>query len=503
VNEREGWGWVALLAVLWGIGPLLPAIFSGQIPGTPWTDLYPSVWGLSWFASHVGDVLPRFAPELGAPAGSAFYYSSPLHGWLAAVLIPLIGLRWAYITGVVAARMATVACAYGAGRALGLGIPGGLTLAAVYGASPFFHGYAVEGIIEGNDGWTLALWVWMAARGRTGLAALAAGLTVLSSWYLGLAGSLLALGVAWWSPRAFASWLGGVVLASPSLVMFFCAFAGGHPLLPEVRAAMGSSLSLLPRPGVLPGTYPFAKTSWIGAPTLVLAGLGARRNPRLAVAAAILWLLSLGIGPIYLLPLWRAVRFPYRIHAATLLVLGKLAGDAVDEPSRLSDRVKALASVLLIAGSGWLLSPIEPIVPGSPAEVPAVYAGLRGKVVLAIPGPVAMPPGKVNPSRQRARYLLYDLAVTGTRTPWAFDWNGLGSTEFEASVLENVRTWDRLYPSAPVPFTLEDLRRAGIDAIIVHGEELGDSRTQSLRAMLSGAGARITAEDGEITRWEW
>ena len=24
----------------------------------------------------------------------------------------------------------------------------------------FFHGYAVEGIVEGTDGWTLALWAW-------------------------------------------------------------------------------------------------------------------------------------------------------------------------------------------------------------------------------------------------------------------------------------------------------------------------------------------------------
>ena len=68
-SEGAGWAAAAALAVAWGVGPLLPALVSGAIPGSPWTDLYPSVWGLGWFASHVGRVLPTFAPELAAPAG--------------------------------------------------------------------------------------------------------------------------------------------------------------------------------------------------------------------------------------------------------------------------------------------------------------------------------------------------------------------------------------------------------------------------------------------------
>ncbi len=519
MTHREGWAWVLALAAIWGVGPMLPALVAGQIPGTPWTDLYPSVWGLGWFASHITGVIPTFADELGAPHGVPFYYSSPLHGWLAALTVPIIGLSPSYSLGIALARVATVACAYGAGRAVGLTAPGAITTAAVYGASPFFHGFAVEGIIEGTDGWTLALWIWMAAEQRLALATVAGALTVLSSWYLGLCGCLLAagcaivaalpppLGLADASPRpalarAAVAWFGGLACATPALWLFFSAFSGGAPLDPAIRAAMGTSLDALPRPGALAGTHPFAKTSWIGAPTLILAAVEARRSPRLAVAAVLLWVLSLGVGPVYSLPLWRAIRFPYRIHAATLFVLGVLAGRAVDGPSALPARLRAFATIALIAVGGWLMSPIEPVLPGSPADVSPGYAGLRGKLVLAIPGPVAMPPGKVNRSRERAKYLLYDLAIAGTRTPWVFDWNSVGSSGVEAPALAAVRTWDRLYDGDPKPIDVAALRQIGVAAIVIHRDALGDTRADALAQSLQKQGATPAGGDPTLERWD-
>src|SRR5690606_18985345 len=124
--------------------------------------------------------------------------------------------------------------------------------------------------------------------------------------------------------------LGGVLLASPLLFAFLGAFSGGRALDPDVRAAMGSNLELFPRPGLLEGVHPFAKTSWIGWIAPVLALASARRRPLLAAGVLLLFALSLGVGPWFALPVWEAIRFPYRLHAATLLGLGLLAGATVD-----------------------------------------------------------------------------------------------------------------------------------------------------------------------------
>ena len=64
-----------------------------------------------------------------------------------------------------------------------------------------------------------------------------------------------------------------------------------------------------------------------------------------------------------------------------------------------------------------MLSPVEPILPGAPAELPGVYASIPKEidVVLDIPGPLAMPPGTINRSRPRARWFLYALGQSGKR----------------------------------------------------------------------------------------
>lgn len=473
--------------------PLLPAVIAGGVPGSPHTDLYPALWGLGWFADHVAEGLPTFAPELAAPAGMPFYFSSPLHGWAAAPLVPLVGVPASYTIGLVAARIATVLCAYGAGRALFLHPGAALVLAAVYGCAPYFHGHAVEGIIEGTDGWALALWVWMAARQRWAAAAGAAALVVLSSWYLAMAGLFVAVAVLPWRWRATASFFAGLAVVSPALIAFLSSFPAREPLDAAVRAAMGTSLDFWARPGVASGLNPFAKTSWIGLLAPALAAASFRRHPWLAAGTLVAWVLSLGIGPWWDLPGLQAVRFPYRLHAATLLGLGLLAARTLDDRSATLGRSAVIA--LAIVTEGLLLSPIEPVLPVAPIEVPASFRALEGKVVLSIPGPVAMPPGQVNPSRERARYVLYWGAVAGTRTPWAPDFNAVGAIGREAPVLDAVRSWDPLTGRDPERFTVEALRAAGIDAVVVHRDQLGELRAAKLREELNDW---IRAEEGEL-----
>jgi hypothetical protein len=492
--HRQGWLAAGALALAWGVGPLLPALVRGDIPGSPATDLFPALWGLGWFADHAGEGLPTWAPELAAPQGMPFYYSSPLHGWLAAATRPVSGLVGAYVTGVIAARIATVLCAFGAGRALRLGPEGALLLAAVYGCAPFFHGYTVEGIIEGTDGWTLPLWIWLAARGRWLAAALAAALVVLSSWYMALTGLLVAVAVAPLSWRATVSFASGLAMASPALSAFLGAFPAGTPLEPAVRAAMGASLDPFPRPGTLPGVYPYAKTTWLGWIAPALALIEARRSPRLAAATLTFWALSLGMGPLYDLPIWRAIRFPYRLHAATLLGVGLLAGFTVDRSSR---RGRSLVAVAVVA-EGLLLSPIEPVVPGCSPVVPDAILSLRGKNVLAVPGPVAMAPGVINRSRLRSRYLLYEAAVAGTRTPWAPDFNAVGAVGTEPPVLGAVRSWDPLVDRPRIPFAGSELAQVGIDVAVLHPRDLGPDVAATLRDALIAGGATILHEDSEL-----
>lgn len=477
-----------MLAVAWAVGPALPVLLRGELIGHPFTDLYPSVWGLWWFAGQQPG-LPSFATHLAAPEGMPFYYSSPLHGWAVWPLLGVVSLPAAWNLTVLAARLATVLVAYGAGRAWGLREPGALVAAAIYGASPFFQGYAVEGIVEGLDGWTLALWLLALGRRRWGLGAVAFALTVISSWYLGAVACVLAalLGRRAWVTAAL-----GLVLSAPLLALFFGAFPEGQPLDPAVRAAMGAQLAV-GRPGILPGLQPFAMTTWVGgiAPLLALWGL---RDSDLARRAAIVLgtcaLLSLGLGPIYDLAPFSSLRFPYRFHAGTLAALALLAGLGAD---RL--RVGAwLAPVLVL--EGLLLSPIEPVLPGAPGEVPALYDDLQGEVLLDVPGPVAMPPGEINRSRARARSFLYAQTAHGMGTPWAPDFNSVGAVGEELG-LAGVRALDPLVGADP-PLAL-DLPQS-IDHVVVHVRELRGAADTAHRLLLAEGWVR-TGDDGE--RWRY
>jgi hypothetical protein len=476
---RRGWLAAAALAVLWGLGPALPTLAEGGLIGQPFTDLYPAVWGLwSW---------PGGGTWLGWPDGIDFYYASPIKAALAVPLKALLGLPLTWNLLCVLARIATVLCAYGAALAWGFSPAGALTAAAAYGCAPFFQGYAVEGITEGVDGWTLALWAWAAGARRPALAAAGLALAVLSSWYLGAATCLLAA-LAGLSDRR--QWLAllGLLPVAPALAAFLSAQAPGAPLPPDIRAAMGASLRI-PTPGVAEGLNPFAINAYIGF-SLGLAALLSRS--RYALAALVPMVLSLGVGPLYDLPVLEQMRFPYRWHAATLALLAAAAATCVDARGW-----RWLAPLIVI--EGLLLSPVEPILPGAPAEIPALYDAVNAPII-EVPGPVSRPPGEVNRSRPRARYLLYYQTRHRQPSPWLPDLNGLGQTA-QPDWLYPLRTWDPVEELGdPVPISPADLSRiraAGVGLIMVNRRELGDGA--ALVASLEAAGARRIAEDGE--RW--
>ncbi len=464
---RRAWP-ILLLALAWGLLPALPALLTGELIGSPWTDLYPSVWGMWWFASQQPG-LPEHCQQLAAPEGMPFYYSSPLHGWFATPLIPLLGVPATWNLGVLTARIATVLCAFGAARAWGLERSGALVAAAIYGCAPFFHGYAVEGIVEGLDGWSLALFLWAHARRRTGWAMLAFGVTVISSWYLGAVACLIAVFLG---RRGWLAMLGGLCLASPFMASFLGSFSEREALDPAVRRAMGTDI--FPSiPGLL-SDNPFAKTSWLGllAPALAIWG----RRWRLGLLLVLFWVLSLGLLP-------SPLRFAYRLHAGALVVLALMAGQ-VAQRWRHGGWL-----ALAVVAEGLLLSPVEPLLPSAPSRAEAVYASLPEGPVLDIPGPLAMPPGVLNPSRPRARWFLYQQVFHGQASAWAPDFNAVGVSSEDG--LDSVRALDPAL-DGPLPSSL-DLPDV---SVVLHERELRGN-LEPARGLLSAEGfSPVLSADG-------
>ena len=94
-----------------------------------------------------------------------------------------------------------------------------LVVAAAVGCSAVFQGYAVEGIVEGTDGWPLALWAWAVGRERWGWSAVSVALCIVCSWYLGAVACLLVVLSTLKDRRALAGLL-GVALAAPAPVSY-------------------------------------------------------------------------------------------------------------------------------------------------------------------------------------------------------------------------------------------------------------------------------------------
>lgn len=487
---------VLAVSVAWALGPLLPSLLAGQIPGSPSTDLYPSVWGLGWFIAHQPG-LPTWCTDIAAPGGMPFYYSAPIHGWVgwpiarAAQAVGADGVVAAYVGTLVLARTATVAVAWAALRALGGDTVPALAGALLYGASPFFHGYAVEGIIEGTDGWALPLWVWCVATGRRAAAAAALWLCVASSWYLGMVAVAGATLWGWWNRAAWVS-LAGLVGAVPLLQGFGTMATGAAPLADDVRRSMGAQ-PLFQTPGWA-RSNPFAITTWVGVTAPALALPAARRNPRLAAGVVLAFVLSTGWGWWYHLPVLRSVRFPYRWHAGTLLLLAVLVVRATSRGGPLH-RWRWLAFLPWL--EGYALSPVEPVLPGAPARVSALYDKVRGPLLLDLPGVVTLPPGMINPSRPRARYLLYAQLHHPADSPWVPDFNGVSSRPRPAW-LDGFAAWEPILDNEGAPLDLDGARQAGVTQILVHERELRGEAPLLLDA-LKAAGCTVEdARDGMV-----
>ena len=473
-----------MLALAWGVLPAVPALLKGAMLGHPYTDLYPSVWGM-WIFADAQPGFPVWTEQIGAPRGMGFYYSSPLHGWLAWPLLPVFGIvgTWNFIT--ILFRCSGVLAAHWAGRAWGLGHRGAIVAAAIYGCSPFFQGYAVEGIAEGVISWALPLWLGFLAKGKTLQGGIAFFLTVIGSWYMAATACLLA---ALMPKKAWKSSTLGLLFAAPAIWASMGAFPEREALSAGVQQLMGTDPGFW-TPGIQDGLNPFAKTSWLGFVALGLAVSQVKKHPRILAAMAGFWVLSLGLSLTSSLPLFSELRFPYRLHAGTLVLLAYLAGHAAD---RL--RWGAWLAPLIVL-EGLLLSPIEPKIPYSEFRPTPVYQNIEGNILLDIPGPLEKPPGEINPSRPWARWYLFGHLEHGMASPWRPDFNSIGTSQPSDDWLHDIARLHRHHTDAfdEIPSRLHI--DASVDHIVLHHELLGRSRAKDIHNRLQKEGWIVGGPD--------
>jgi hypothetical protein len=207
--------------------------------------------------------------------------------------------------------------------------------------------------------------------------------------------------------------------------------------------------------------------------------------------AVIPGLLSLGIGPVYDLPVAELVRFPYRWHAATLVLLAPAVAIT-------ANRLRwGIFLGPLIALEGLLLSPVEPVIPGAEDSIPEYASRVTGPV-LNIPGPLAMPPGVTNRSRLRAKYLMHHQTAHGQPSAWTPDFNGVGTEPSpHAESLQGFTRFDPL-SSGTHPNPPPSPRDLGVETVVVHGRELGAKATQSAIDFLEEDGWTAVHEEDRL-----
>lgn len=462
------------LALIWTIIPAIPTLWNGGILGSPHTDLYFSVWSMHipWMDQSGG----THSTWINFPEGQSIYSSAYIKSIGAWLLSPLLSPAQSYNFLLLLSRFAGPVAACFAMRAWGYSERAATGFAVFLTMSPFVHGYAVEGIVEGVDVWPLALWLWACQSNKKYYMPLSLALCLLMSWYLGATVCLLTLILSVYKRDILHS-LWGVICAAPAIWLFMDA----HPTLGEIEPAVRQAMSAqwgIPVPNLLAQPNPFAKNNYLGWCSLVVI-----LAPRYALWALIPLALSFGLGSDW--PILSFVRFPYRWHLATLCLLGFAIADVLEKKSW-----HWFSTAILLE---WMfLSGVDLFLPTSNAHVATIYTHID-RPILDIPGPMAIPPGQANPTRKRAEYLLYAQLYHHQPSLWAHDFNGLNTVQ---NKWEHWKTWDPLYKKEPHIITVEDhVDLIEQDAgVVIHRDILGQHKSELLKKNLEDIGFSLIQE---------
>lgn len=462
--------WISLL---WALIPMLPALWQGGLAGSPYTDLYFSVWSL--YIPWIDDGAPCTSSWLNYPYGQPIYSSAYLKSILSWLLSPLFSPAQTYNLLLFCSRIAGPICAFMAIRAWGYTETAAIGFSVIMGMSPYVHGYAVEGIIEGIDVWPLALWLWACSTKRIIYMASSLALCLFMSWYLGASACLLTLILARKDVRILHS-LWGILIASPAI----WTFVQTHPTMGaipiDVRESMSAQLGI-PTPNILSKGNPFAKNNYVGWCTVIML-----LQWKTARWALIPLALSFGIGSE--LPLLSSVRFPYRWHLATMVLIGFAVADVLQKKNW-----SWFPWILLL--EFLLLSNINFFIPTAPSIPPNIYNHLD-RPVLDIPGPISLPAGVANPSRERAFYLLYAQLYHKQPSLWPQDFNSLQPIEDR---WKNWQSWDPILKQNPVAITFSDqtILKNNQAAVLIHHKKLRKNKGLELQKQLQKLGFSVRA----------
>ena len=412
------------IAFLWALLPLLPAFWAGAIAGSPYTDLYPSVWSL-WAVSDWLEHSFRLS-LLNHPEGQDWYPNALILGLIAKPLYLVLSPAWVYNILLLSSRWIGAIAFYMAGYSWTQNKNTSLFFMVLVACSPFIHGSSVEGIIEGTQIWPLGFWLWAMGTKRYRLGILFFCLSILSNWYFGAVSCMLCFLLGFKDRKIWLSFI-GLLPAAPLIGLFLSTLSTSAKIPADIIQAMGFQWGI-PDPNILSAPNPFAINTYIGWIPLLLLLTGRTRR---AFWILIPFLLSLGLPELYQLPLLSSFRFPYRWHLGTMIILGW----ALFQHPWLQ-RKSFLPMLILI--EYLLLSPIDIILPMSDPSYPQ-YLDEIDAVVLDIPGPLSRPAGTINPSRPRMKYLLYYQTKHKQPISWKVDFNGLQQMNncfFETRILD-------------------------------------------------------------------
>jgi hypothetical protein len=401
------------IAFIWALVPLLPAILQSDLAGSPYTDLYPSVWSLwateNWIKND------GLITLLNHPSGTKWYPNSLITGLLAQPILWFLSISSTFNLLLFVSRFATTFSFYLAAGAFGIQHSGRMFFMVLVGCSPFLHGFAVEGIIEGCNAWAIGFWLWAIGNKRYHLAIVFFLLGVLSNWYYGAVLCLLCICFAVKDRKVLLSFI-GLILCIPFVSMFLESAGQMIQIPSDIRQKMGFQWGV-PTPNLLSDNNPFAITTYLGWITIIAAFTSQKKYLWFAL---IPFILSIGWPFLYNFPILEWIRFPYRWHIATLIFLGLAGGTA-----QIITKYKWIPYLLLL--ENILLSPIDFILPSSSSEYPAYVSKINGPI-LELPGPLYRLPGDINPSRPRNKRILYYQTKHQQPSGWSLDFNGLQET---------------------------------------------------------------------------
>ena len=449
------------LSVCWALIPTIPMLWMNNwdgILGFPYTDLYPSVWSL-WAFSHSDWMHTNV---LNYPKGMGWYPPSIIHAFIAIPLQNIVEMGTLYNILLIFFRFLCPLLTYLAARSWEVSHKGSLLITVVFACSPFCHGFAVEGIIEGLNAWTIPLWLYFCGiRHRTGMIASFA-LCCISNWYFGACISVMTIIIALRRMDVLWSFV-GLFLVAPFVWLFVSAWSTIMPLGSQLQQDMSISvMDFLPNFTMLP--TPLAKNNYISWIVLMILLFHRHRDMWIIFVPLLLSLNILGW-----LPLFEHIRFPYRFHAMTLLLVGYFAAPYIKKNWVI---YAILIEQIMVGGLNFFI-------PVQKARSNGNYEQVDGPV-LHLPGTFAMSPGVVNPARKRYQEIL--LAQMQHQQPLQNkgDFNSLeGEWIFDIWLQQ-----DLLYKKERPKITdrdIETLQKTRIRYIAVHPQWLHPNTIQEIQ----------------------